>query len=131
MAAKAGKDLGFSILLDYYGMVLTEKQRNILTEYYNDDLSLAEIAENYGITRQGVRDAIKHGETTLKELEAKVGFAGRYRRVQEKLEELEQLVIDTRFECTGPRANITTTEYVETLTKMLEIIRSMDEANES
>ena len=43
----------------------------------------------------------------------------------------EQLVIDTRFECTGPRANITTTEYVETLTKMLEIIRSMDEANES
>ena len=53
MAAKAGKDLGFSILLDYYGMVLTEKQRNILTEYYNDDLSLAEIAENYGITRQG------------------------------------------------------------------------------
>ena len=60
MAAKAGKDLGFSILLDYYGMVLTEKQRNILTEYYNDDLSLAEIAENYGITRQGVRDAIKH-----------------------------------------------------------------------
>ena len=47
------------------------------------------------------------------------------------LEQLEQLVIDTRFECTGPRANITTTEYVETLTKMLELIRSMDEANES
>ena len=68
MAAKAGKDLGFSILLDYYGMVLTEKQRNILTEYYNDDLSLAEIAENYGITRQGVRDAIKHGEATLMEM---------------------------------------------------------------
>ena len=66
-----------------------------------------------------------------KELEEKVGFAARYRRVQQKLEQLEQLVIDTRFECTGPRANITTTEYVETLTKMLELIRSMDEANES
>ena len=87
--------------------------------------------EMFGITRQGARDAIKHGETTLKELEEKVGFAARYRRVQQKLEQLEQLVIDTRFECTGPRANITTTEYVETLTKMLEIIRSMDEANES
>ena len=131
MAAKAGKDLGFSILLDYYGMVLTEKQRNILTEYYNDDLSLAEIAENYGITRQGVRDAIKHGETTLKELEAKVGFAGRYRRVQEKLEELEQLVIDARFECTGPYARLTTTEYAATLNKMLGLIRSIDEVNES
>ena len=130
MAAKAGKDLGFSILLDYYGMVLTEKQRNILTEYYNDDLSLAEIAENYGITRQGVRDAIKHGENALKELEEKVGFAARYRRVQQKLEELEQMVIDARFECTGPQG-LTNTEYEHQLTKMLKLIRSIDEANES
>ena len=83
------------------------------------------------ITRQGARDAIKHGETALKELEAKVGFAARYRRVQEKLEELEQLVIDARFECTGPYAKLTTTEYAATLTKMLGIIRSMDEVNES
>ena len=116
------KDLEMGYLLDFYGEVLTQKQREMLRQYYNDDLSLSEIGENY---------AIKHGETTLKELEEKVGFAARYRRVQQKLEQLEQLVIDTRFECTGPRANITTTEYVETLTKMLEIIRSMDEANES
>ena len=67
----------------------------------------------------------------LKELEAKVGFAARYRRVQEKLEELEQLVVDARFECTGPYAKLTTTEYAATLTKMLGIIRSMDEVNES
>ena len=125
------KDLEMGYLLDYYGEVLTQKQREMLRQYYNDDLSLSEIGENFGITRQGARDAIKHGETTLKELEEKVGFAARYRRVQQKLEQLEQLVIDTRFECTGHRANITTTEYVETLTKMLEIIRSMDEANES
>ena len=61
MAPKSRKDLTFSELLDYYGPVLTEKQRAILIEYYDQDLSLAEIAENYGITRQGVRDAIKHG----------------------------------------------------------------------
>ena len=66
----------------------------------------------------------------LKELEEKVGFAARYRRVQQKLEELEQLVIDARFECTGPSACLTTTEYADTLTKMLGIIRSIDEANE-
>ena len=118
-------------LLDFYGEVLTPKQREMLNQYYNDDLSLSEIGENFGITRQGARDAIKHGETTLKELEAKVGFATRYRRVQEKLEELEQLVIDARFECTGPYAKLTTTEYAATLTKMLGIIRSMDEVNES
>ena len=125
------KDFEMGYLLDFYGEVLTPKQREMLNQYYNDDLSLSEIGENFGITRQGARDAIKHGETTLKELEAKVGFAGRYRRVQEKLEELEQLVVDARFECTGPYAHLTTTEYAATLTKMLGIIRSMNEANES
>ena len=60
MAGKPQKNLSYSILLDFYGSVLTEKQRIILTEYYDEDLSLAEIAENMGITRQGVRDAIKH-----------------------------------------------------------------------
>ena len=83
------KDFEMGYLLDFYGEVLTPKQREMLNQYYNDDLSLSEIGENFGITRQGARDAIKHGETTLKELEAKVGFAGRYRRVQEKLEELD------------------------------------------
>ena len=75
MAPKSQKNLTFSVLLDYYGPVLTEKQRAILTEYYDQDLSLAEIAENYGITRQGVRDAIKHGEATLTEMEQNLGYA--------------------------------------------------------
>ena len=75
------KDLEMGYLLDFYGEVLTQKQREMLRQYYNDDLSLSEIGENFGITRQGARDAIKHGETTLKELEEKVGFAARYRRV--------------------------------------------------
>ena len=119
------KDFEMGYLLDFYGEVLTPKQREMLNQYYNDDLSLSEIGENFGITRQGARDAIKHGETTLKELEAKVGFAGRYRRVQ------EQLVIDARFECTGPYARLTTTEYAATLNKMLGLIRSIDEVNES
>ena len=131
MAGKPQKNLAYSVLLDFYGPALTEKQRAILTEYYDEDLSLAEIAENFGITRQGVRDAIKHGETALRELEEKVGFAARYRRVQQTLEELEQLVIDARFECTGPNARLTTTEYAATLNKMLGLIRSIDEVNES
>ena len=64
------KDFEMGYLLDFYGEVLTPKQREMLNQYYNDDLSLSEIGENFGITRQGARDAIKHGETTLKELEA-------------------------------------------------------------
>ena len=122
------KDFEMGYLLDFYGEVLTPKQREMLRQYYNDDLSLSEIGENFGITRQGARDAIKHGETALKELEEKVGFAARYRRVQETL---EQLVIDARFECTGPNARLPPTEYAATLNKMLGLIRSIDEVNES
>ena len=78
MAGKPQKNLAYSVLLDFYGPALTEKQRAILTEYYDEDLSLAEIAENFGITRQGVRDAIKHGEAALDELEAQLGNARRH-----------------------------------------------------
>ena len=79
------KNLQISYLLDFYGDMLTDKQQEVMEQYYNDDLSLAEIAANLGITRQGVRDSIKRGEGILLELEQKVGFAGRYRAVSEGL----------------------------------------------
>lgn len=101
MAPKSQKDLTFSVLLDYYGPVLTEKQRAILTEYYDQDLSLAEIAENYGITRQGVRDAIKHGEATLTELEKNLGYAEKDAAQRADLARLQQLVMEVRCCNTG------------------------------
>ena len=91
------KNLEISYLLDFYGEVLTEKQRDVMEQYYNDDLSLAEIADNFGITRQGVRDSIKRGEGILLELEEKVGLARRYRAVQEGVAQLEKLTRDIRF----------------------------------
>ena len=72
------------------------------------------------------RPLVNSGKVAL----AMMREAPRSFRVQQKLEELEQLVIDARFECTGPGACLTTTEYADTLTKMLGIIRSIDEANE-
>lgn len=74
-----------SFLLDFYGSMLTQKQREVIEFYYNDDLSLSEIAENEGITRQGVRDAIKRAESQLLEMEDRLGFAGRYREEREGL----------------------------------------------
>ena len=53
------KNLEIGYLLDFYGDVLPERRRDIMDLYYNDDLSLAEIAEQMGITRQAVRDSIK------------------------------------------------------------------------
>ncbi len=68
------KDLNISALLDFYGPFLSEKQRNLLHHYYNEDLSLSEIAENEQITRQGVRDLIKRGELQLKKYEDECGW---------------------------------------------------------
>ena len=69
------KDLKKAYLLDFYGDVLTERKREVLDMYYNEDLSLAEIAEQIGISRQGVRDLIKKAEEEIFFLEEKLGLA--------------------------------------------------------
>ena len=62
----------FSILLELYGKLLTEKQYELLDYYYNQDIGLSEIAENLGITRQAVRDNLKKGENNLNDFEEKL-----------------------------------------------------------
>jgi len=88
------KNLAISYLLDVYAPVLTEKQREVIELYYYEDLSLAEIAENCGITRQGVRDSIKRGEYVINDLEEKLGFAKKSRVVSEALEEIRRNTAD-------------------------------------
>ncbi len=76
------KDLNMSLLLDFYGDILTEPQRQAMDDFYNGDLSLSEIAELTGITRQGVRDRIVKGEQTIRELEEKLGLARRFGSIE-------------------------------------------------
>ena len=66
------KKVEISMLCQIYGKLLTEKQFDYINDYYNNDLSLAEVAENYGITRQAARDNIKKGENKLFEYEEKL-----------------------------------------------------------
>ncbi|HIS78269.1 YlxM family DNA-binding protein [Anaeromassilibacillus sp. An200] len=84
------KNLEISFLLDFYGEMLTQKQREVIEYYYNDDLSLAEIADNEGITRQGVRDSIKRAEAQLLEMEERLGLARRFREMQAGLEQIQK-----------------------------------------
>lgn len=72
------KNLDVAVLLDFYGEMLTDKQRDAIDLYYNQDLSLSEIAEHEHITRQGVRDSIKRGEVFLFELEDKLKLFDTY-----------------------------------------------------
>ena len=82
------KNLEIGYLLDFYGDVLSERKRTVLDYYYNDDLSLAEIAEEIGISRQGVRELIKKSGDELMFYEEKLGLAKRFRSAQEQAEQL-------------------------------------------
>ncbi|MEG2501240.1 MAG: sigma factor-like helix-turn-helix DNA-binding protein [Oscillospiraceae bacterium] len=123
------KNLDISFLLDFYGDVLTDKQREVMQQYYNDDLSLSEIAENFSITRQGVRDSIKRGEGTILELEQKIGFAKRYRAVQEGIAELEHLTREINF-INGNNYNMSE-EIKKATDNMLAIISKISDIEDS
>ena len=73
-----------TMLFDFYGEVLTPRQKEFFDLYYNEDLSLAEIAENYGISRQGVRDVIVRAEAIMTDLEDKTGLMKRFMLMQQQ-----------------------------------------------
>ena len=79
-----------SMLLDFYGDLLTDKQRECFSLYYNEDLSLSEIAEQRGISRQGVWDNIRHAEAALREIEEKTGLIARFEHTKAELFALKE-----------------------------------------
>ncbi len=91
------KNITVSILLDIYGKILTEKQQDVLDLYYNENLSLAEIAEEVGITRQAVRDCIVKGEKRLFKLEERLEImkknTNQEKQLQRIITELSQIEI--------------------------------------
>jgi len=85
------KELKFVLLLDCYGELLTDKQREYMDLYYCSDLSLSEISEPQGITRQAVRDVIKRSEQILLDTEKKLGFADKVTALREYLEKIKSV----------------------------------------
>lgn len=86
------KDSAFhmTMLYDFYGDLLTDRQKEFYDLYYNEDFSLAEIAENVGITRQGVRDVLVRAEAILNEMEEKTGIVARFLEVRNGLRSIEK-----------------------------------------
>ena len=78
-----------TMLFDFYGELLTERQKEFFDLYYNEDLSLAEIAENAGISRQGVRDVIVRAEGVMQEVEDKTGLIRRFEQMRAHLDAIE------------------------------------------
>ncbi len=84
------KNLTITVLLDFYGELLTAKQADALRLYYDEDCSLSEIADDMGISRQGARDFIKRGEQQLFEFEEKLGLARRFEEITKAALKLEE-----------------------------------------
>ena len=80
------------MLFDVFGEMLTEKQRDICDLHFNQDLSLQEIAEHCGTTRQAVWDTLRRSEQSLREMEEKTGLVARMLRRRRTLEEMAELV---------------------------------------
>ncbi len=118
------KNLDVVLLCDFYGEMLTENQRKFIDYYYNDDLSLSEIAQNEGITRQGVRDAVKRAETQLFDMEKKLGFAERARKVNEALES----IVETTEVINNYNMNVSLSREInDAVVQIKSIVESLNE----
>ena len=113
-----------AMLFDFYGDMLTDRQKEFYDLYYNEDLSLGEIAENYNITRQGVRDSIKRAEGTLLEMEQRLGLARKFREYQEKLEQITSCAQEIAFEAQRYAPNRKIEKNAE---KIVELAQQIEE----
>ncbi len=92
------KFLEISILLGYYGNLLSDKQRTYMEEHFEEDYSLSEIAKSHGISRQAVYDNIKRGMKILKSYEEKIGFLKREKEIRNNLKELKECYSEVKLD---------------------------------
>lgn len=85
-----------ALLYDFYGELLTEHQKQIYEDVVFNDLSFSEVAEERGISRQGVHDLMKRCTRTLQDYERKLGLVEKFRKTQEKVKEIHQLTMEYR-----------------------------------
>lgn len=121
------KDLRFSLLIDFYGNILAPKMKDALELYYNEDLSLSEIAQHMNITRQGVRDNIKRGEQFLTETENSLGFFERYAGLEDEMEQIRNLALNIRDFNTRHHKTPEIQQFAEEIIGMTEKYREQEQ----
>lgn len=114
------KNLSISLLLDFYGDILTGRQNEMLNMYYNEDCSLSEIADSFSISRQGVRSVLKKAEGVLIDMEDKLHLASRFIKMRDKSSEIasELQIINS---------NINNGEISSKIHSLIEEIKEMAE----
>ena len=106
--------LHMTMLFDFYGELLTDKQREYFDLYYNEDLSLSEIAEQAGITRHGVYDVINRAEKILIKTEEKTGIVKKWMDTRKEIDEAIELAEEIKQQSNNNKSD-----------KLIEILRNI------
>lgn len=112
-----------TMLFDFYGELLTERQKEFYSLYYDEDLSLSEIAENYGISRQGVRDVIVRAEAYMTEIEDKTGLVKRFMKYVPHVEAITEAAEEIRKLNYRQFENQRLSELCDTITAEAEALK--------
>ena len=94
-------DLELSLRYDFYGGLLTKRQNEVMQLYHEENLSLSEIAQEFGISRQGVHDALKNAQEALADYEEKLGLVARFEKTNEAIAEIDSIIDEMTAESGG------------------------------
>lgn len=108
-----------SLLYDFYGQLLSKRQREVMELYHEENLTLAEIADEFGISRQGVHDALKNAEKSLDQYEKKLGLVAKFQKSSEAVSKIDEIIDGVIEKLQGPEA--------EELKKVKDIIDNLEE----
>ena len=109
-----------SLLYDFYGQLLTEKKRQVIELYHEEDMSLSEIASELGITRAAVHDSLKSAERALENYEEKLSLVERFLKTEEAFGEITQKLDGLKRRYAGDRELAEAIEDIETIARRIE-----------
>lgn len=110
-----------SLLYDFYGQLLTKRKQEVMELYHEENLSLAEIADEFGISRAAVHDSLKSAEKSLQEYEQKLNLVSKFMQTNAAIEKIDDMIDDLADRYTE------SSELVEQLRKIKSIINGLEE----
>ncbi len=118
------KNVEISLLLSFYGKMLTERQSDTIDLYYNEDLSLSEVGAELGISRQGVRDNLKRAEAILYDTEERLGLLHRFLGIKSRLGEIDSIIADIE---NSPESKSLSVNIKKQINRILTIVSEINE----
>ncbi len=121
------KNVEIALLFSFYRNMLTERQADTVDLYYNEDLSLSEIGNDLGISRQGVRDNLKRAEAILYDTEERLGLAARFLSIKEKLNDIDDIIREIEAMPGSDRIPIDVKKKINQILRTVASINELDQ----